>query len=222
MIVLVGEEGFHVHDVLWMWLEADKVFSFHPLLDGESPKSSHLAAPRPLYRVEEGEDWIGDLLDCGPSGASQQDGVIGAKDVVPVGAVVNHPRVLLALAVVGAFSYGGVWRDLCCGDSETGGGKHFLSGYDLGGASACDQVTAQVEVVLGGGTPRPEAHPGGLLADAARKGRLFEGGSGQEAHFGLALGAIASARVNEAFCVGLCNPFVLERQEKTLKRLHLR
>lgn len=108
MTVLVGEEGFHVHDVLWMWFEADKGFLFRPLLDGELPKLSHLVASRPLYRVEEGEDWIGTLLDRGPSGASQQDGVIGAKDVVPVGAVVNHPRVLLALAVVDAFSYGGV------------------------------------------------------------------------------------------------------------------
>ena len=103
-----------------------------------------------------------------------------------------------------------------------GGGKRPFFGYDLGGASACDQVAMYVEVVPGGGAPRPEARPSGLLAGAARKGRLLEGGSGQEAHFWLALGAVASARGGEAFCVEPCNPFVLVRQEKTLKRLRLR
>lgn len=160
--------------------------------------------------MEEGEDWIGALLDRGPSGTAQQDGVVGAEDVVPVGAVVNHPRVLLALAVADAFSYGGVLRELCRGDSETGGGKRLISGYDLGRTSARDQIAAHVEVVLGGGTPRPEVCPSGLLAGAARKGRLLEGGCGQEDHFGLALGAVAPTRVDEAFRVEFCGAGVTD------------
>lgn len=119
------------------------------------------------------------------------------------------------------FSYGDVWRDLCRSDSEISGGKRPFFGYDLGGASACDQVAVHVEVVPAAGAPRPEARPSGLLAGAVRKGRLLEGRSGQEAHFGLALGAVAPSRVGKAAFVEFCDLLVFTCREKALERLRL-